>query len=124
MKRLLLTAASALVLALPDLTVAADQTEPKPSSAQSPAAGTVLNPAEQKELQTILESRVAREREYREAVLAAQGAQARFEAANNAAEANFYKLCGRYKLDPDKYEIAADGKSLVPKTAAAPAKKP
>lgn len=101
----------------------ADNKSAQPTPAPSIAGATSLNAAEQKELQTILDARLAREREYRESVLAAQAAQARFEAANSAAEANFYKLCGRYKLEPEKYEIAADGKSLVPKQSAATQKR-
>jgi hypothetical protein len=81
----------------------------------APAPVVQLTDEEQRLMQSSLEARASREREYQEAVLAAQAAQARFEAANNATAANFYKLCARYKLDPDRYELAPDGKNLRPK---------
>ena len=114
MKRSVFSLAAAFILTAA-LVCSADDKAAKPSSSPESTGPVVLTPTEQKELQTILEARLAREREYREALLQVQGAQARFEAANNAAEANFYKLCGRYKVEPEKFEIASDGKSLVPK---------
>lgn len=71
-----------------------------------------LNTDEQREMQSMLETRSAREREYREALVAAQLAQARFESANNAAVASFYKLCAKHKIDPEKFELSPDGKGI------------
>jgi hypothetical protein len=74
-----------------------------------------LTGAEQQEWQNILAARAGREREYREAVLVAQVAQARLEVANGAVETQYYKLCGKYKLDPANYEVSPDGKQMQPK---------
>lgn len=96
---------------------------PGDSTSAGAASNVRLTDEEQRELQSVLNERLLREREYKEAALVAQMAQARYEAVNNAAIAQFYRLCAKHKLDPDKYELTPDGTGIRPKPAP-PIKKP
>lgn len=113
------TLLTALLLAGAVLAFGQEKPPAKEGSPVNTPPAVQLKEAEQRDLRSLLDARLAREREYREALLAAQGAQARFEAASSSLEAAFYKLCAQYKLDPDKHELSADAKAIQAKASVA-----
>ena len=114
----------ALTFAVGLTSALSEESQTPGAKAQPGVKPMALSDQEHRELQALLEARIVREREYREALLAVQAAQARFDAAGSAAEAAFFKICAKQKVDPDLYELTADGKALSLKTATPKAKKP